>query len=487
MKKSTNLLRSLLLAATVVLGCNAWAQSDYDYDYDTDEGEDTEEPVKFVDDGLLFAITSESTVEVAASENVTTELTIPATAEYEGTTYTVTAIGQQAFMGDKTLNYIHFPNTLLEIKDWAFRESGLKAVTFPNSLVKTGGQSFAYCEDLESVDFGSGIETIGASTFMCCWALRGVVIPNNVKRIESSAFTQCDFETIDLGQGVEYLGNSVFFECYQLKTLAIPASVTEIGGWLFMGCTAFEGVTVDANNPSFSATDGVLYDKEATVLLQVPNPKTEVAIPNTVKKIAHTAFMKCDKITHLDIPEGVEEFEDAVFYMCTSLKTINLPSTLQSMDAQCFYYCTALESLSLPDGLTYVPQACFFYCSNLTNIELGTGLESIADMAFWTFGKAAHVACRAAVPPVTEDSFTCFNKAGSSLTVPEQSLEAYKEAEEWKDFGTIEGVTTAINHVEAAAVNAPLYYDLSGKPVSNPENGVFVRVMNGKTQKVIRK
>lgn len=52
------------------------------------------------------------------------------------------------------------------------------------------------------------------------------------------------------------------------------------------------------------------------------------------------------------------------------------------------------------------------------------------------------------------------------------------------DDVTYEGVATAIHNVNAQTAGAK-YYDLNGRLVAEPAHGVFVKVVNGKSQKVI--
>ena len=46
--------------------------------------------------------------------------------------------------------------------------------------------------------------------------------------------------------------------------------------------------------------------------------------------------------------------------------------------------------------------------------------------------------------------------------------------------------STGVEKIEGAA-SAPIYYNLQGQKVDNPHNGVYIRVMNGKSSKVLVK
>ena len=58
--------------------------------------------------------------------------------------------------------------------------------------------------------------------------------------------------------------------------------------------------------------------------------------------------------------------------------------------------------------------------------------------------------CQASIVPTTGNSvFYNIPLSKATLYVPETSLEEYKNAEQWQDFGTISPLETAISNVEA--------------------------------------
>ena len=69
--------------------------------------------------------------------------TIPASVTYNGSTYSVTTIGNYAFYKCNGLTSIEIPNSVTTIEDYAFSNcTGLTSVTIPNSVTEIGISAF---------------------------------------------------------------------------------------------------------------------------------------------------------------------------------------------------------------------------------------------------------------------------------------------------------------------------------------------------------
>ena len=85
-----------------------------------------------------------------------------------------------------------------------------------------------------------------------------------------------------------------FVGCTEVKTITIPSTVTgNIEGSFFSGCTSLTAINVDPENTQYSSIDGVLYNKDQTELIRVPETRTSIVIPNTVRTIGASAFTGC--------------------------------------------------------------------------------------------------------------------------------------------------------------------------------------------------
>lgn len=295
-----------------------------------EEDEETEVVVPFTLNGVTYEVADTSTVHITGiTDNTKAEYTIPSTVTNKGKTYTVTAIGYEAF-----------------------KESKLTSIILPESLITIGEDAFKYCRELARIEIPSKVETIEDGAFLCCSKLEAVTLKEGLNAIKESAFT----------------------ECSSLTSIEIPASVTLIDDGAFDSCIQLAQITVKSGNQQYASKEGVLFDKKITALHTYPNMKgTSYEIPQGVKHINTYAFMACSNLTEIIIPEGVETMGEVIFDGCTGLKSITLPVSLKSFGKGLIDHCdkTLLEvhcKNATPINLGEFPEYAFFYYSNKSEI-----------------------------------------------------------------------------------------------------------------------
>lgn len=109
-------------------------------------------------------------------------------------------------------------------------------------------------------------------------------------------------EEVVLPESLEVFGG--FYRC-STKRVHLPKNVKTVYS-LSYKC-ALEEITVDEENPYFTAKDGVLYSKDMTTLIHFPENKSmsEYVVPETVTEISNSAFGRFIRLDRLVIGEQV--------------------------------------------------------------------------------------------------------------------------------------------------------------------------------------
>lgn len=288
-----------------------------------------------------------------------------------------------AFQNKRSLTTVKLPNSIHTIDIASFEGCGnLISVNIPSSVTVIGTSAFSYCPSLTSVTIPESVITIGAGAYRSCTGLKTVNISSSVKTIYDGAFSSCtNLTSINIPASVTTIGSSAFWGCDKIQAFNILASVTKIGAQAFSQCSA--PVTVAAENPNYSSLNGVLFNKEQTVLIHCPISKSfGYTVPLTVKKIEEYAFSKCEELTVVKLPASLDSIGIGAFNNCVRLNNVNLPSTLKFLGGGAFEGCMALCSPKIPP-ISSIEGSTFWGCYALSTITIPSSVKSIGSSAFY--------------------------------------------------------------------------------------------------------
>jgi hypothetical protein len=216
--------------------------------------------------------------------------------------------------------------------------------------------------------------------------LVGIILPESVTSIGQTAFRNCtNLTSITIPDSVTSIGDGAFQGCTSLTSVTIGSGVTSIGVLgTFNNCTSLTSINVDPANSEYSSQDGVLYNKDKTVLVAYPAGKigNTFIIPNNITSIESTAFRNCT-FTNITIPNSVKSIGDNAFTYCSNLTSITIGSGVTSIGTGAFTYCTSLSSVTIPNNVISIGNSAFLRCTSLTSITFATG-SNIPDANFGT-------------------------------------------------------------------------------------------------------
>ena len=172
-----------------------------------------------------------------------------------------------------------------------------------------------------------------------------------------------------------------------------------------------------------------------------------IIIGNRVTTIGQTAFSGCSSLTSVTIPNSVTTIGGWAFSICSSLTSVTIPNSVTTIGDNAFMGCSSLTSVTIPNSVTTIGSEAFSDCTNLQKVNIGNSVKTIGEFAFNKCTNITQISSEAVVPPTCESGvFTDINKSKCKLIVPKNSLDAYKQAYQWKDFSLIEGSTTGITN-----------------------------------------
>lgn len=339
----------------------------------------------------------------------------------------VESIAVRAFSGCEMLRSVVLSDKVSRIPDDTFKNCvNLESITWGAGLKFIWDSAFENCMALKSIVFADSIDDVSRNAFRGCTNLSSVTfakgkyfdlesLPKDCFPWGKDDFTQdgvrytthrdfdrkrtallavidlpedtenkttfADVTTVKIPARVEHYGfiyevsecKSAFKQFPSLKRLELPETIKKVD---MAKIENLQEVVVDEANTEFSTEDGILFNKQKTVLLSFPRGRNirKYVIPDSVEKIAEDAFNGQPYIEEMVFPDSTTAIGKRAFAGCSSLREVHLGKNLKSIGIESFAY-TAIERLVLPPDARFVQQNTWdgktpFYGSKLKAFEL---------------------------------------------------------------------------------------------------------------------
>ncbi len=368
---------------------------------------------------------------------------------------------------------IEWPEGITEIKPYTFCGlNGVKDIAIPASVTKIGNAAFSKAADLLTADLTKTEATLASAVFKDCTSLMAVGLPKNLTKISQALFSGCTaLKNMHIPNSVTTIDAQAFLNCSSLATISLSESLTMISMQAFYGCTSLSRITTLAETaPSFFT-----YDIDPTTYGEAFSPSIFPTCNVVILTSNYLAYKRAN---------GWENFKTWEYYKAASgggmtfrYYVNNGIAIVEAADAD------ESGNLSIPatvsiSGKNYsvagMDSQVFLFNDNLKSISIPNTMQAVGDFAFGGCRNLESIVCDATTPPTAQQyTFYGVQPEKCTLTVPETSKAAYREAIGWKDLMT-DLDPVGVDCVDNAEVISVRYFTLQGMEVTDPERGTLL-------------
>ena len=300
---------------------------------------DENNPYYKSEDGLLLSKDGRKLIVVPAGR--TGSLTVPASVEMLGFgAFEETKLSEVKFNPDAnilTIGYRAF-----------FKANNLTSIDIPKSVISIDYYAFAYCENLQTVNFAEDnqLKGIYEGAFLGDINLENITIPDTIVEISDFAFYGCSkIDRIPISENgiVKGIYSYAFAYTGISGEFSTPETLIDIGDYAFLGTKITQLTVPDTNQWDLIIGIGAFEDC---------NKLREITLP-----FIGASFEDPD-ITWLGYIFGAGGYEANATYVPTSLKTVTITEGITLIGTGAFYHLTELERLNIPHSIcTLYPES----------------------------------------------------------------------------------------------------------------------------------
>lgn len=438
---------------------------------------------------------------------------------------TLQSIGDGAFARANVNSPLNLPEGLNSIGDSCFTRATMPALTIPASVNLIGDACF-YASCMPSIKFAdespitslgdamfcnsgikeialpSGLVEIGKRCFTSCHELKELQLPETIRRICQYSLSDLNLDTFTLPDSIDSIENRSFKGNFYDEN--IPAS--SIKHFIWRAVNLYEELCYQARNEYlYGYTPQYRLQEHSFTLLNVDT----FQIANTCNFLYLGCFMydtyqfypTARTYYHAPLFKGgvkrliIDDSDNPLelssylavndnFYSPDKLKDERVIPMYSDDYNKCWM--ESLEDLYLG---RYIEGGKPLFLPNLRRLKIGQVKEiRVSDLSA---SPLEIIECTSAIPPIISGSnFSKSQYFDLLAVVPDDAIDAYRNADVWKDFWNLTSKSEYITGVkEIVNKNKTVIsrYDCSGKEVTPDYSGiVIVRYSDGSVKKMIQ-
>ena len=126
------------------------------------------------------------------------------------------------------------------------------------------------------------------------------------------------------GLRVVEISENTFNGCTSIVSINIPSYVNVIAKGSFKDVPSLEKIIVSSSNINYCDENGILYNKDKTILLEYPDNIKDIAfeVPNSVKEISDYAFANCNNLNRITVSYIVTAVGKNAFLDCNDTTVV---------------------------------------------------------------------------------------------------------------------------------------------------------------------
>lgn len=251
------------------------------------------------------------------------EVTIPASVDYGGQTYTVNSIGTSAFYNCPELTKVSMPASIMKIGIGSFENCGISSIDIPETVMSIGYRAFADSKSLLDVVVNrTRANNLLDGTFSAETLAKGKLwVPQGTSETYKGAPEWGDFTNIS---GI---------------LTGTPLYDFEVDG-------VYYDIISDTEKTCQVATATTQYAAYRGPLVTVPPTVEHDGTTYTVTAMARMAMRDSRLVETVTLPEGMTMLATYAMSGMTGIKSVVLPSTLTSVGVYCFKDCSSLNTVT---------------------------------------------------------------------------------------------------------------------------------------------